>query len=773
MANRTVAVNFVANTAPYVAGVGKATAATSALGGAASMAIARIIGPAALVYGLTQAAKASLQFQDEMTKLKTQIGLTNPQIDEMRRAALGLGGATTKGPQELAEATFFIASAGLRGAAALDVLRSSAQLSAIGLGETKVIADLLTSAVNAYGEESLSAASASDALVSAVRLGKLEADSLAGAMGRVLPIASAMGVTFDEVGGIMAAMSKTGTDAATAATQLRAIMVSLLKPAQQSRDAMHNLGFTVEGLQETIMEDGLFAALLQLHEAADGNTAVFGELFPNVRALAGVMDLLGPQLEGNVALMDEMARSAGVASEAFEVFAGTTRAEMQRASAEIQRAQIGIGDRTEGIVFNLARVLRLTAQAVGDSAARSEDAMGFTLTVARDLTGALRNIANETRGLSDADREAAMSSDAMRRQVDAATEAYSRLTLQEQGNAFTKEVRMALMRGQIGIEDELTDAFLRQAIALELASDEQSGVNADAARWNAIAARYVDSTDGATSALDALADQLGLTAEEFEAATKAIDENRRAQLALVDPMYAAVRAQREYQEALAELTRLQGDAEASSDDLVDAIFDVMIAEIERQAAMEGAGLVTEGFLSSLNETASELGLTEDQLRTFLSGLKDLGIEFDLLDGKIIQTQHVHTVSTVIEGMPTQVPVGGLSVPDFDPSFRAPTPTPRPTPTPAPRTTASGLGGSVLMRARGGPVMAGGMYMVGEEGPELFRPAMAGSIVPAGPTQQMLSGGGSGITIQSYNTYRSADDQALLQMLEMAQQAGRL
>jgi hypothetical protein len=199
----------------------------------------------------------------------------------------------------------------------------------------------------------------------------------------------------------------------------------------------------------------------------------------------------------------------------------------------------------------------------------------------------------------------------------------------------------------------------------------------------------------------------------------------------------------------------------------------MIAEIERQAAMEGAGLVTEGFLSSLNETASELGLTEDQLRTFLSGLKDLGIEFDLLDGKIIQTQHVHTVSTVIEGMPTQVPVGGLSVPDFDPSFRAPTPTPRPTPTPAPRTTASGLGGSVLMRARGGPVMAGGMYMVGEEGPELFRPAMAGSIVPAGPTQQMLSGGGSGITIQSYNTYRSADDQALLQMLEMAQQAGRL
>ncbi|WP_165189979.1 phage tail tape measure protein [Caulobacter soli] len=43
------------------------------------------------------------------------------------------------------------------------------------------------------------------------------------------------------------------------------------------------------------------------------------------------------------------------------------------------------------------------------------------------------------------------------------------------------------------------------------------------------------------------------------------------------------------------------------------------------------------------------------------------------------------------------------------------------------------------RADGGPVAAGGAYLVGERGPELFRPAAAGAIEPAG-------GGGMNVTI---------------------------
>lgn len=44
------------------------------------------------------------------------------------------------------------------------------------------------------------------------------------------------------------------------------------------------------------------------------------------------------------------------------------------------------------------------------------------------------------------------------------------------------------------------------------------------------------------------------------------------------------------------------------------------------------------------------------------------------------------------------------------------------------------------RAEGGPVTGGGAYLVGERGPEVFRPAGAGAIEP-------LGGGGINVTVQ--------------------------
>lgn len=53
--------------------------------------------------------------------------------------------------------------------------------------------------------------------------------------------------------------------------------------------------------------------------------------------------------------------------------------------------------------------------------------------------------------------------------------------------------------------------------------------------------------------------------------------------------------------------------------------------------------------------------------------------------------------------------------------------------------ALGFGGA---KAGGGPVSAGTAYLVGEDGPELFRPSGGGSIVPAGETARIMSGSAS-------------------------------
>jgi|TARA_B100001741_G_scaffold68893_2_gene55026 TP901 family phage tail tape measure protein len=68
------------------------------------------------------------------------------------------------------------------------------------------------------------------------------------------------------------------------------------------------------------------------------------------------------------------------------------------------------------------------------------------------------------------------------------------------------------------------------------------------------------------------------------------------------------------------------------------------------------------------------------------------------------------------------------------------------------------------RARGGPVFAGGSYLVGERGPELFTPGRGGNILSTGDTMAALGGGGGStvslaptINITVTESNASADD----------------
>ena len=148
----------------------------------------RITAPMVLAGG--QAIRMAAQFDKSMTQIKTLVGVAGSQVDSMGLKVKQLASTTGVNAAAAAEALFFVTSAGLRGSEAMDVLEQSLKASALGLGETKTVADLATSAMNAYGSESLGASDATDVLVSAVREGKLESTELSGAMGAVLPMAS-------------------------------------------------------------------------------------------------------------------------------------------------------------------------------------------------------------------------------------------------------------------------------------------------------------------------------------------------------------------------------------------------------------------------------------------------------------------------------------------------------------------------------------------------------------------------------------------------------
>ena len=289
------------------------------------------------------ATKMAFDFDKSMTSIQALVGVTADRVAEMGEAAKKMAVDTGKSSKEAAEALFFITSAGLRGKEAMDVLEMSLKAAAVGLGETKTIADLSTSAMNAYGSESLSASDATDILTAAVREGKLEASALAGAMGGVIPLASNMGVSFDQVGAAMAAMSKTGTDAATGATQLTAILASLKKPSAEAVDALDAMGLTTQGVQQSIREKGLLDTLIMLQEGLKQTGQDTTALFPNIRALKGVLDLTGAGLDDNRKVFDALTDSMGATDKAFEKTAKSASFKMTQGFNAMKESLMEVG----------------------------------------------------------------------------------------------------------------------------------------------------------------------------------------------------------------------------------------------------------------------------------------------------------------------------------------------------------------------------------------------------------------------------------------------
>src|SRR5210317_773335 len=301
----------------------------------------RVAVPLALAGGA--AIKLGVDFDKSMTQIKSLVGVASAEVDKMGKAARQMAINTGKSSTEAADALFFITSAGLRGSEAMDVLDASLKAAAVGLGETSTVADLATSAMNAYGSATLSATDATDVMVSAVREGKLEASELAGSMGRVLPVASSMGVRFDEVGAAFAALSRTGTNAAEAATQIRGILTSLLKPTKEASDTLAEMGLSTEGLRRQIKEEGLLAALETLKSNFEGNDDAAQKVFGNVRALSGIMDLLGANVDTTRAIFDSMTDSAGATEKAFGTLQESAEFKLRKSLTGVQNSLTDVG----------------------------------------------------------------------------------------------------------------------------------------------------------------------------------------------------------------------------------------------------------------------------------------------------------------------------------------------------------------------------------------------------------------------------------------------
>ena len=288
--------------------VGK-TIAGAALAGAAAVGT---LGVAAI--------KAGATYETQLANISTLLTGTEAEIaartSEIGGQILDVSNRTGVATDNLTDGMYQVISAFGDSADAAAQLEVAAKAAAAGNATTTDAINLLSAVTKGYGDTSAEAVQkAADLSFATVRLGQTSFPELASAMGKVIPLASTMGVEQEQLFGAMATLTGVTGSTAEVVTQLKATMQGFLSPSKSMAAALKSMGY--ESGQALLESKGLQGALDALKESVHGNELEFAGLFSSVEAQTAVLAMAGNQADNLTSKTAEMYEAVGATDAAF------------------------------------------------------------------------------------------------------------------------------------------------------------------------------------------------------------------------------------------------------------------------------------------------------------------------------------------------------------------------------------------------------------------------------------------------------------------------
>jgi TP901 family phage tail tape measure protein len=336
----------------------------------------KIVAAYVSVQAAMQAVNMARGFNAALAETSTLISGTPEEMAKLEEGARSLAMAYGTDATEQVKAYYQAISAGAGSVAEATALLDQANKLALG-GVTDVTTgvDALTTAVNAYKADGLSAAEASDAMFVAMRAGKTTIGELSGSLGQIVPIASAAGVSFDEVTAGIAALTTQGLSTSMATTGLRQVIASVIAPTKQASDMAKQLG--IEFDVQALKAKGLQEFLEDVIDATGGNKAAMAQLFGPVEALGAVLAFAGGAGETFASIMDDMGAKVGATDAAAEKMADSLNQRWNVAAAKARDLALSFGQALLTVIVPAVETAVAALAFLGEHA----DSIGFALGV--------------------------------------------------------------------------------------------------------------------------------------------------------------------------------------------------------------------------------------------------------------------------------------------------------------------------------------------------------------------------------------------------------
>jgi TP901 family phage tail tape measure protein len=310
--------------------------------------MATSMGAAATAIGgaLGFAVKKSMDFEAQLDRVGAVAGATPAEIKKLEQAALDLGASTSKSATEVAQGMEIMAAMGYNTNQILAAMPGIIAAAEASGEDMALVADTVSSALNAFGLAAGEASRVADVLAQAANDSAAGIQDMQYTFKYAAPIAKSLGISLEQLAAATEIMANNGIRGEQAGTTLRAALIRLSDPPKEAANTLEALGVKITDASGKMLP---FSNIIgQLAEKTKNMSnaqklaalsAIFG-----TEAASGMLTVIeaGPQKLDQ--LTKSLQNSAGASQEAAKQMKDNLKGSLEELQGAFETAQITIGN---------------------------------------------------------------------------------------------------------------------------------------------------------------------------------------------------------------------------------------------------------------------------------------------------------------------------------------------------------------------------------------------------------------------------------------------
>ncbi|MBE2937490.1 phage tail tape measure protein [Anoxybacillus flavithermus] len=317
------------------------------------------VASAAISGALGVSVKKSMDFEAQLSRVGAIAGATPNELEKLKQAALDLGSSTSKSATEVAQGMEIMGAMGYNTNQILAAMPGIIAAAEASGEDMALVADTVSSALNAFGLEAGEASRVADVLAQAANDSAAGVQDMQYTFKYAAPIAKTLGISLEELAAATEIMANNGIRGEQAGTTLRGALIRLSDPPKEAREALAELGIQVTDSQGQMLPFGDIIGQLSEKTKNMSNAqklAALSTIF-GTEAASGMLTVIeaGPQKLDS--LTKSLQNSSGASKEAAEKMKNNLKGALEELGGAIETAQISIGDA-------LAPAIRVVAKAI-------------------------------------------------------------------------------------------------------------------------------------------------------------------------------------------------------------------------------------------------------------------------------------------------------------------------------------------------------------------------------------------------------------------------